>query len=118
MTSASASSNVAPGTSKVDRLRVLRGAAVALYTLLAADIAVAAIAFSDELDRHSLYERAKSKPWTIMLSDVRAAEHRVDTINAIAIGLFIVTAVAFALWTWAAYSRLGELGYERRYGSG
>lgn len=111
------SSPVLP-TARPDRLLVVRGAAIALYALLSANIAVAVIAFSDELDRHSLYERAGSKPWTITLSEVNAAQHRVDTVNGIKIGLIVTTAVGFALWAWAAYSRLGALGYERRYSSG
>ncbi len=110
------SSPVLP-TARPDRLLVVRGAAIALYVLLSANIAVAVIAFSDELDRHSLYERVKSKPWTITFREVNAAQHRVDTVNAIAIGLVVATAVGFALWAWAAYSRLGALGYERRSSS-
>jgi hypothetical protein len=117
MTTASNASTVVPPESWRGRLGVVRGAAIALYALLSANIAVAAIAFSDELDRHSLYERAKSKPWTITLSEVHAAEHRLDTVNVIALSVVIATAVAFALWAWAAYSRLGELGYERRSSS-
>jgi hypothetical protein len=101
-----------------DRLGIMRGAAISLYVLLSINIAMAVVAFTDELDRHSLYERAKSKPWTITVSDVHAAQDRVDTVNAIAIGVLVATALAFAIWAWAAYSRLGALGYERRYGSG
>jgi hypothetical protein len=111
------SNSVVPLESGRDRLRVVRGAAIALYALLSANIAFAAIAFGHELDRHSLFERAKSKPWTITLDEVRAVNDRVDALNAIFLGLVVATAIAFAVWTWAAYSRLGALGYERRYSS-
>jgi hypothetical protein len=117
MTTASSSSNIVPAESRRRHLGVVRGAAIALYTLLSANIALAVVGFSAELDHHSLFERAKSEPWTITLREVHAAEQRVDTVNAIAIGLLVSTAVAFALWAWAAYARLGELGYERRYSS-
>jgi Domain of unknown function (DUF4328) len=118
MTTASSSSNVVPSESGRDRLGVVRGAAVSLYALLSVNIVVAAVSFSDELDRHSLYERAKSKPWTITLGEVHAAQERIDSVHAITIGVLVATGVAFAIWLWAAYSRLGALGYERRYGSG
>jgi hypothetical protein len=118
MTTASPSDHVVPVESGRDRLRILRGASVALYTLLSLDLVLTVVAFRDEVDRHSLYQRVKSKPWTVTLAEARAVEHRVDTVNAISLVLFVATAVGFAVWLWAAYSRLGELGYDRRHGSG
>jgi hypothetical protein len=114
MTHAQHSTDTAPRT-RATGTTLLRSASIALYVFLGFDIVVAALAFSDETDRHSLYERARSKPWTITLGEIRSAQDRVDLVNAIAIAASIATVVAFALWTWAAYSRLATLRYERRY---
>ena len=93
----------------------LRSAAIGLYVCLGIDVVVAAVAFSDETDRHPLYERAQSKPWTVTVTQVRDAQDRVDMMNGVMITVGIATVVAFVLWTWAAYSRLATLRYERRY---
>jgi hypothetical protein len=114
MTDAQHTQDIAPRTRR-SGTALLRSASIGLTVMLGIDIVVAALAFSDETDRHRLYERAQSKPWTITIDEVRAAQDRVDTVNAIAIAAGIATAVAFALWTWTAYSRLATLRYERRY---
>src|SRR5206468_2641399 len=85
--------HVVPVESCGDRLRILRGASVALYTLLSLDLVLTVVAFRDEVDRHSLYQRVKSKPWTVTLAEARAVEHRVDTVNAISLVLLVAIGV-------------------------
>jgi Domain of unknown function (DUF4328) len=89
-----------------------------VYVLLGANIALAAVAFVAGMDLHSFYERAKSRPWTLTLAQLRHEQARADTINAIAVALMVATAIAFAIWTWLAYSRVAAQGYEHRFARG
>ncbi len=98
-----------PGTT------LLRNAAIGVSVCLGVQIIVAAVALGDETKRHALYERIDSKPWTVTMGDLTSAQDRADLMNGISIAAAIVVVIAFACWTWIAYSRLATLRYERRY---
>jgi hypothetical protein len=101
-----------------DRLFAFRGAAFALYGLLGVNIVVAAAAFATCVDQRSLLTKVRTEPWTVTLDQVHTVADRTDVVNGFAIGTVVLTAIAFAVWTWLAYSRLAEFGYARRLGAG
>ena len=105
-------------TDTVRAWRALNAAAFALYGLLAANIAVAAVAMAVTLDQRSLLVQYRNRPSSVTVGDVDALQHRVDSINGIGTWLIVATAVGFATWATWAYARLGRRQPERYLGLG
>jgi hypothetical protein len=70
------------------------------------------------LDQRSLVHRVQHEPLSVSLADLRASDHRVDTVNGIFLWCFVVTGIVFIAWFRRAYRNLDGLGASRRFGAG
>lgn len=96
----------------------LRVPAIVAEILLAGWVALAGLAVVFSLMQRSLLHRVIDDPTQVRYSELVADRERVDALNAVFLGMLVVTGIAFIVWFRRAYRNLDALDSPRRHGIG